>query len=305
MAGVTWLHASGDGATAVQTRTASSLAFTAGDRVLVVGMAMSNGNGDVFAGGVTSTASTNSPTWSALATCATNTTSSSAFCTKLVAFISDALTANETFDVTFDPQTGSANTYFQALGVARLTSVGAVVQAGTDISSNFNDSTTLVTPAGAATSGNLVVMVIAGAGGTAPTYDTPPSTFSTVSGSTMTPTGNMHFSAIASTTATASSFAWGFTSTGSDYNMAAFSAELADAGAPAITSQSHYRWGLDDGSESAHTFAAAEDTAISAAAAQRRLLRVQVDNNTAGDITAAYRLQYKRTDEPATEWRDI
>lgn len=305
MAGVTWLHASGDGATAAQTRTASGLAFTAGDRVLVWGFAMSNGNGDVYVPGVTSTAATNSPTWSALATCATNTTSSSAFCTKLVAFISDALTANETFDITFDPQTGSANTYFISMGVARLTSVGAVVQTSTDIGTNFNDSSAVCTPAGAATSGNLVVMVVAGAGAGTPTYDTPPTNFALISGAGFGPTGNFHGNAVSSTTTTATSFAWGFTSSGGDYNLGAFTAELADSGAPAITSQSHYRWGLDDGSESAHTWDAAEDTPTTAAAGQRRLLRVQVDNNTASDITAAYTVQYKRADEGAEQWRDL
>lgn len=74
---------------------------------------------------------------------------------------------------------------------------------------------------------------------------------------------------------------------------------------PPITTQSHYRWGLDDGSESGHTWDAAEDTPTTAAAAQRRLLRAQVDNNTAGDITTGHTLQYKRADEGAEQWRDL
>lgn len=73
----------------------------------------------------------------------------------------------------------------------------------------------------------------------------------------------------------------------------------------ATEQQSHYRFGLDDGTESGHTFAAAEDTPITAATATRRLLRMQIDNNTAGDVATGYRLQYRRTDEGATEWRDI
>ena len=69
--------------------------------------------------------------------------------------------------------------------------------------------------------------------------------------------------------------------------------------------QDRYRWGLDDGTESGHTFAAAEDTPVTAPAAQRRLLRVQLAETQGADVVDGYRLQYKRADEADTEWRDI
>lgn len=74
---------------------------------------------------------------------------------------------------------------------------------------------------------------------------------------------------------------------------------------PGGNEQAGYRFGLDDSTESGHGWEAAEDTPITVATATRRLLRVQIDNGTGADITTAYRLQYKRTDEADTEWRDI
>lgn len=69
--------------------------------------------------------------------------------------------------------------------------------------------------------------------------------------------------------------------------------------------QTAYRWGLDDGNEAAHTFAAAQDTPITVGAGQRRLLRAQVDEQAAADRTAGYTLQYKRSDEGDDQWRDL
>lgn len=50
------------------------------------------------------------------------------------------------------------------------------------------------------------------------------------------------------------------------------------------TDQSHFRWGVDDGSESAHGWEAAEDTNITVAADNARLLRLQADID--GDLGA-------------------
>jgi hypothetical protein len=59
------------------------------------------------------------------------------------------------------------------------------------------------------------------------------------------------------------------------------------------TSQSHARWGVDDGTESAHSWEAVEDTNITIAANQARLLRLQVD--TGGDTSAtAYTLRHQK-----------
>lgn len=306
MAGVTWLYAQGDGASAVQTQTAASLSFFAGDRIVVWGFAMSNGNGDVYSPAVTDTASTNNPTWTSLATCATNTTSSSAFCTKLVSFVSDALIANETFDITFDPQSGSANTYFISMGVGRLTSVSTLVQVSTDIGTNFNDLSATCTPSGAATVGNIVLMVIAASSTAAVIYDTPPTNFALISGANFGPTGNFHGNAISSITTSASSFTWGFSSSGGDYNLAAFTAEFLDGSPTAVLSQSHFRFGADDAVEASHSFIAAEDANVNLAISDARLLRIQVDETGgAASTLTSPTWQYKQVGDPDSEFRDI
>lgn len=230
-ASITWLYSQSGGNTSEQTRTATSLAFQAGDRVLVVGYAMPNGHGDVYAMAVSDSASTNNPTWSTLVTGTTNTTSSSAFCTKLVAFISDPLTANETFDITIDWQTGSANDYFGTMGVARLVNVtsAAAVQTAQDIGSNFNDDDAVCTFGGAVTAGNLAVMVVAGREAGSFSYDSVPADFATISGAAVALDG-FHLNAIDSTTATASSVAWGFESVGGDYNLCSLAFELEAGG---------------------------------------------------------------------------
>lgn len=230
-AGITWLYADSDGDTAAQTKTASGLSFLTGDRILVVGFAYSGGHGSTHAMGVTDNASTNNPTWSTLASSATNTLSSSAFPTKLVLLISDELTADETFDITIDWQTGSTNDYYGALGVARITgTTGVLVHSDDDIGAYRDDDATC-TFAGAATSGNLVAMVV-GHGGPAPyTYDTPPANFAQISGSTSTTTGDTGFSAISSITTTASSVSWGYEANTNDADfMCAVALELEASG---------------------------------------------------------------------------
>ena len=308
MAAITWLYADSDGNAAAQTKTASALAFSAGDRILTVGLCIPNGYGDSYLMGATSTASTNSVTWSTLATGATNTYDSVGFPAKLVLLISSELTATESFDVSLDPHTGNTQDYYIALGVARLTGVtGSLAQAavGAIAGANVDDAT--CTFASAPTAGNLQLMIVGHiAGDDSVTWDAVPTDFAQVSGSTAASVGLLGFSAIASTTATATAVTWGYENgIAFKYGVNAVAVELAAAGGPAIHSQSAYRWGLDDGSETTHTWDAAENAPISAAAAQRRLARVQIDNNTGADITSAYRLQYKRADEADTEWRDV
>lgn len=72
---------------------------------------------------------------------------------------------------------------------------------------------------------------------------------------------------------------------------------LAPAGAAALTiTQEGYRWRLDDGSESTATWAAAQDTGITAPANAIRRLRFILD--TSGDANAAtYQLEYKEAND--------
>lgn len=71
-------------------------------------------------------------------------------------------------------------------------------------------------------------------------------------------------------------------------------AALIPAGVASPTAtQSRFRWGVDDGSESAHTWEAAESTNISLAAGVSRLLRAQLDFS--GDFAStAFTLRYQK-----------
>ncbi len=211
-AGITWLYADSDGDTAAATKTAAGLAFTAGDIALVVGFAIPDGHGDSFSMGVTDNASTNNPTWSTLATGATNTYDNVNYPAKLVLIVSDALTANETFDVTIDYHTGNAQQYYGVLGVARLTGVtGALVQAAVSNIGGFRDDDGSCTFGSAPTAGSLQLAVVGHiSGDDTVTWDTPPTNFTQVTGSTASSVGSMGISAISSTTATSTTVAWGF-----------------------------------------------------------------------------------------------
>lgn len=59
------------------------------------------------------------------------------------------------------------------------------------------------------------------------------------------------------------------------------------------TEQEGYRWGVDDGAESAHGWEAGQDTSITIAANQARLLRVLV-NGTGDPSSIAYALRYQK-----------
>lgn len=68
--------------------------------------------------------------------------------------------------------------------------------------------------------------------------------------------------------------------------------------------QAAFRWGNDDGSESAYTFINAQNVDLSQAATTAAILRYLV--NTSGDTPAVkLKLQVKRTTGPETEWRDV
>lgn len=91
---------------------------------------------------------------------------------------------------------------------------------------------------------------------------------------------------VTSTAATSATF-----TLGSNDNTAVAVLVLSE---PAYTLEHEgFRWGVDDGSESAHTFEAAQDTNISIADSQSRLLRTLV-NATGDPASAAYTLRYQK-----------
>ena len=230
-AGITWLYSDSDADTPAADKTASSLAFQAGDRILVVGYAYSNGNGSTHNMGVTTSAVTNTITWPISISSAYNTLSSSAFPTRMTVLLSSELTADETFNVTLDYQTSSGNTYYGVMGVARVTGItGTVVRSGSDIGA-YRDDDASIALGGAITSGNLALMILGMSGPTPFTLDTIPTNFAQVASSASTTTGDTGIVAISSITATASTIAWGYEAATNDADfMCAVALELEASG---------------------------------------------------------------------------
>jgi len=69
-----------------------------------------------------------------------------------------------------------------------------------------------------------------------------------------------------------------------------------------LLTQARFRWRNDDGSESAATWAAAEDTNVTIAALTPKRLRVEI-TATGDPASAAYKLQYRKVGD--TFWRDV
>ena len=90
-------------------------------------------------------------------------------------------------------------------------------------------------------------------------------------------------------------------SSGADVYMAGI-ATFKKAAASATLEQEGFRWFNDDGSESASTAAAAQDTSITAAAGQTRRIRMLLDA-TGDPATTQYKLQYKLSTDGS--WTDV
>lgn len=94
------------------------------------------------------------------------------------------------------------------------------------------------------------------------------------------------------TLSTTGSTAATFTAVGGGDTHYTASVIILEAGSPTLE-QEGFRWGVDDGSESAHTWEASQDTNITIAASQSRLLRVLVDA-TGDPASTAYALRYQK-----------
>jgi len=68
--------------------------------------------------------------------------------------------------------------------------------------------------------------------------------------------------------------------------------------------QDQFRFGADDGSESAHGWLAAQNINITQADSVTSILRIQVDN--IGDFPSQQmKLQVKKTSDPDSEYKDV
>ena len=79
---------------------------------------------------------------------------------------------------------------------------------------------------------------------------------------------------------------------------------LSFGSVPPSAEQEGYRWRNDDGNETAATWVAAQDTNISRNTNVNTRIRVLLDT-TLNTNSGTLKLQYKRADEPDSEWRDV
>lgn len=139
-----------------------------------------------------------------------------------------------------------------------------------------------------------------------PTWDSPPSGWSVVTDSTVEGASSEWFMGQwLESSGSGTSATHGITGETQVYNRGMFIAEIA-SGSVAILVQDGFRWGTDDGSESAHGWEAAEDTDPTTLPPETtKLLRVQVDEDGGAEVIDGYKLQYRRDDEGTSEWRDV
>ena len=77
---------------------------------------------------------------------------------------------------------------------------------------------------------------------------------------------------------------------------------VINAASSATSDQEGARFGIDDGAEAAHSWEAAQDTNITVAAGETRLVNIIV--NATGTLGAkAFKLQYRKVGDP--DWRDM
>lgn len=106
------------------------------------------------------------------------------------------------------------------------------------------------------------------------------------------------------TTGTTQAAAWTFSALdGASYNGQAATVVVYKEAAPTTAlEQEGFRFGLDDGSESAHTWAAGQDANITAPAGQTRVLNMLV-NVTGNPGAKVFKLQFRKVGDPG--WSDL
>ncbi len=166
---------------------------------------------------------------------------------------------------------------------------------------NTNESTTNLTTG----TGDAVVMILADFAATNPFTQTPATGSGTATELVEGFFTQYSVGVVDWTGCTAGTNAYGYTAYTGLTAASAFLVLTAAAGATPVLDQTRYRWGNDDGTDAGHTFAAAENTPVTLAANDVRLLRIQVDETAGGADTLRPLVQWRRTDEPATEWRAL
>ena len=280
--------ATSPGSTPQQTVTSASASFAAGSRILVFATAMrdNHSNGLDTNWSMDDSATTNNPTWSKVATGGINTAVGASYGCQMVAYISSPLGSTESFTVTADAHAGGASNFYYGLNVIELTGASdTIVQSDSDEAAvSSNTGTFGVAPDGFQIGGMYALS------NNSVAWDTAPDEWAALPNAASTVDGSTSVNVIFSYANTATGVTWGWAdATEQLSNFLVL--ELNEASAATLT-QDGFRWGEDDGSESAHTWAAAEDTNLTGPLGSK-LLRAQV--NASGDpVSTAYTLRYQK-----------
>jgi hypothetical protein len=293
-----------------QTQASSSLAVVAGTQLLVACHPIRNGhtNGlDAAWALPTTTATLNTITWTEVAISALNTAIAGAtFEEQSIAWLSSALTDDESIVITCDAHSGGTSDFYYAMQVLELP--GGLWSVVNDASGTSGSGSSTATFSPAPEAGNLQLLLaygVSGGGGIEHTWGSPPAGFTALAGAESPNVGETEVHTAESVTNSTAGLTWAWTpSAGSALGSTILAIELFTP--PPLPELTGFRYYNDDGAETATTPAAAENVALSAGPGVRYLLRVQLALAAgAPDDTTGKTVRYKRTDEPESEWRTL
>ena len=211
------------------TYSTGGIAYTAGDRIVVCVDAFRD-NHSVGLGanwGISDDATTNSITWTELIRSGIDESSGANFFNESVCFYSSALTDDETIDVTIDPHTGGGQAFFYVGNVADLVSWAGTFEQDAKASESNGDTGSITFDS--APSEFQFVWTGAITDDTV-TWDTIETDFTVLAGSEHNDTGVAGSRIATSTTATATLYADGYTSS-TTYSTHIIAMELTEVAA--------------------------------------------------------------------------
>lgn len=212
---VTSKHASVLGSTPTQTRTSSSASYASGTRVLVVGHAISdnhtNGLGTGGSGWtISSSASVNTVTWTQVGSPTTiNNSLGSTYRVQSIMWISSALTSTESFTITIDANNGGTSQFYYGINTVEVSgSNGTLVQSAVADDPDGSDTATF----GSTPSGFQLMCGYAVCSHDDIVWNSAPTNFTLLSGSTATVEGANGCAIVTSSTNTSTGVTWGWNS---------------------------------------------------------------------------------------------
>lgn len=294
------------GAAAAQTLALSSFTPAANSLVVVAASAIRDGHSNGLGGGWAITGS--GYTWTAAGTSVLHEVddlngADPTFAQQVQVWTAEAGASPSAVTVTVDAESGGTNGFYYAIAkvevpAGEFTPGSPVAQIDFAPTTSADPSEPITITHSAASGGQRAALFFEHTPASF-TWDSDPTNWASITGTEIaTAVGCKALSSATSST----SVTFGVT----DGSFARLMGAMLDFGTTgAMITQSAYRFGLDDGTESGHGWEAAENTPITVATGTRRLLRVQLNETGGADNTAAYTLQYKRSDEGDDQWRDL